>query len=146
MKKYTFERPITKSHYEADAFALRCFDNRYWGQFKDFVANKGLKELDTSSVAGGAKIFASPEKINDQDFMLRELEKSILLHKTKKIMLFTHHDCGAYGGFAKFNQNLDLEFNFHINELNKAASLIKTKFSNVKIETYFMDKIGIIEV
>ena len=142
--QYVFEWSTPLEHYAAEAFVVRCFDDRFWKAFKSFLKARGFKHIDPESVAGGAKIFSSPEKESDRDFMLRELEKSIRLHRTKKVMLFTHHDCGAYGGFGKFNNDRDAELAFHAREHKKAADVVRPRFPDTAIESYFMDDQGII--
>lgn len=143
---YIFKRESSLDHYEAEAFVVRCFDDRFWKVFKDFLKSLGLKHIDPESVAGGAKIFASPEKESDRDFMTHELEKSIKLHHTKKVMLFTHHDCGAYGGSTKFNNNESTEFDFHASELKKAMAWVKEKFPNIGSQIFFIDDRGVVEI
>lgn len=144
-KKYVFRLPSSLRHYEAAVFALRCFDNRFWKVFKRFMRHLGFGDIDPESVAGGAKILSSPEKEGDRDFILRELEKSTKLHHTKKVMLFTHHDCGAYGGLARFGGDEEKEFAFHVREHRKARDVIKKHFSALAVETYFIDTEGVAE-
>lgn len=144
-KKYVFRHPSSLHHYEAVAFVLRCFDNRFWKVFKRFMRHLGFGNIDPESVAGGSKILSSPEKEGDRDFILRELEKSIKLHRAKRVMLFTHHDCGAYGGIAKFNGDEEKEFAFHRSGHRKARDVIKKRFPKLKVETYFIDTEGVIE-
>ena len=103
----------------------------------------GFGDIDPASVAGGAKILSHPEKRGDRNFILRELKKSIKLHGTKKVMLFTHQDCGAYGGLTKFGGDEEKEFIFHVNEHRKAYAVIKKYFPKLKIDTYFIDTEGI---
>lgn len=145
--KYVYSYPEKSSlaHYTADVFVVRCFDNRFWKTFKHFMKNLGFRDLDPESVAGGAKIFASPEKEGDRDFMLRELEKSIKLHHTKRVMLFTHQECGAYGGKERF-KNLDKEFEFHTEEHKKAKKVILDRFPELRVESYFINEDGIIKI
>lgn len=143
-KKYIFSHSAAKHHYTADTFVIRCFDNRFWKTFKRFLRELGLKDIDPESVAGGAKVLSSPEKKGDRDFMLRELAKSIKLHGTKKVMLFAHHDCGAYGGVARFGGNEKKEFVFHVAEHRKARAIIKKHFPKLKVDTYFIDTEGVI--
>ncbi len=133
-------------HYTAQAFVVRCFDDRFWKVFKNFLRDKGLGHIDPESVAGGAKIFASPEKEGDRDFMLRELEKSIRLHHTARVMLFTHYDCGAYGGLARFDGDEEKQFAFHQEELKKATGAVAERFPDIAIETYFLDMLGVVQV
>lgn len=143
---YVFQHPADFRHYTAQAFVLRCFDDRFYKTFKNFLRGRGFQHLDPASVAGGAKVLASPEQESDRDFILRELEKSIRLHHTSRVMLFTHYDCGAYGGIARFDGNEEKQFAFHQEELRKAATVIRGKFPGLTIETYFMDKGGVVEV
>ena len=144
-RKYIFRHESDFTHYTADAFVVRCFDNRFWPAFHRYIKSLGLKHIDVESVAGGAKIFSSPEKAGDRGFMLRELEKSIHLHHTKKVILFTHQDCGAYGGSARFSGDQE-EKNFHTRELRGAEEIVSKEFPNLVIETYFIDKEGIVNV
>ena len=145
-QKYVYQEDAETEHYHAEVFTVRCFDNRYWKQFKHFIKDRGMGHIDTESVAGGAKIFASPEKDGDSDFMLRELQKSELLHHTKKVMLFTHSDCGAYGGLARFNGDKDAEFLFHEGELHRATEVVRDKFPHLKVAAYFMNQEGIVRI
>ena len=146
MQEYQFSYKSDLDHYVAEAFVLRCFDDRFWKVFKQFLKSRGMRRIDPESVAGGTKVFASPEQEGDRDFMLRELEKSIRLHYTKKVMLFTHHDCGAYGGSAKFGGNEADEVAFHYNEHTKARVIIGKHFPDIAIESYFLDKSGVIKL
>lgn len=143
-QKYVFAHDAHDEHYTADVFAVRCFDNRFWKTFKRFVKHLGLGHIDTESVAGGAKVFASPDHEADREFMLRELAKSIKFHHTKRAMLFTHEDCGAYGGSPRF-KNYEEELAFHRAEHEKVRSIIKQKFPEITVETYFIDKEGVIK-
>jgi hypothetical protein len=143
MGKYEFLYESSLEHYTAEAFTLRCFDDRFWKAFKNFLKQKGIKHIDPESVAGGVKILATPEKESDRDFMLREIEKSIRLHHTKKIMLFSHHACGAYGGFEAFGNDREEEFRRHKEEYRKAHKVINDHFPNLAIESYFIDDKGV---
>jgi len=143
---HLFTFPSSLDHYTAEAFALRCFDDRFSGAFREFIRKKGFQHIDLESVAGGLKILASPEKESDQDFMLRELEKSIRLHRTRCALLFSHHDCGAYGGLARFGGDRDVELSFHLSEHEKAISIVCKRFPGLRVETYFIDGEGIVKI
>lgn len=145
-RAYVFQYKTPLDHYTAEAFVTRCFDDRFWRAFKNFLKTRGTKHIDPESVAGGAKIFSSPEKESDRDFMLRELEKSIRLHHTQKVMLFTHHDCGAYGGFGRFENNREKELEFHTREHQKARDIIRERFPDLAIECYFIDDRGVSQI
>ena len=139
-----FTTPLT--HYHAHAFIVRCFDDRFRPVFEKFLKAQKIKNADFESVAGGAKIFASPERKSDRDFMFRELEKSIKLHHAKRVILFTHYDCGAYGGIKRFGDNEEKQYEFHRTEHKRAVAALKIKFADMRIETYFMDRKGIIKI
>lgn len=145
-QQYVFQHPVDFRHYTAQAFVLRCFDDRFYKTFKNFLRDRGFEHLDPASVAGGAKVLASPEQESDRDFILRELEKSIMLHHTDRVMLFTHYDCGAYGGLARFEGDEEKQQAFHEEELRKAAAVVREKFPRLTIETYFIDKEGVVQI
>lgn len=140
---YVYTESCSLEHYRADAYAIRCFDNRFWKPFKHFLKSRSLNQIDLGSFAGGAKVLASPEKEGDRDFVLREIEKSIRLHHTPKVMLFTHSDCGAYGGLQKFGGDAEKEFTFHQREHKNAHDAVQTRIPNITVESYFLDANGI---
>lgn len=144
--QYIFLKDSSLKHYNAEAYTLRCFDDRFWKTFKLFLKSKGIKHIDPASVAGGVKVLAEPEKKTDRDFILREIEKSVRLHHTSRIILFSHHDCGALGGMAKFNSNRDEELAYHKNLHQKAKVALAAKFPNLQVETYFIDDKGVMEI
>ncbi len=144
--KYVYKNKASLGHYKADVYAVRCFDNRFWKSFKNFIKdNAGIGDIDTASPAGGAKVFSSPFKETDKEHYLEELGRSISLHHVGKVLLFTHHDCGAYGGFAKFDNDADKELEFHKAEHRKAVAVILERFPDLVVETYFIDDEGIIK-
>ncbi|KKW21272.1 MAG: hypothetical protein A2131_00595 [Candidatus Sungbacteria bacterium GWC2_49_10] len=143
-KNYVFYHKTDLEHYTADAFTVRCVDDRFWKAFKYFLRAENITRIDPKSPAGGAKIFSSPEKEGDRDFMLREIDISIKLHGVKRAMLFTHHDCGAYGGFKHFGENPEEEYQFHVTEHHKAREVIRDRFPDLRVETYFIDEKGVI--
>jgi len=145
-KKYVFRYKARGGHYRADIFSLRCFDNRFWKTFKRFMKFMGIGDIDPESPAGGAKVFASPEKKTDREFFLREIAKSVKLHKTRRVILFTHSDCGAYGGLSRFDGDEEKEFKFHVRELRRAKKVVRKRFPKLIVETYFIDSYGVIRV
>lgn len=133
-------------HYTAEAYVVRCFDDR--DQFK-----KGLEEVMYAlnlghydgpvAIAGGARALAMPENQGVADFFANEIAKSEKLHHTKRVILFSHHDCGACGGFAAFENDYEKEYEFHKNELHKKArESILQKFPNMQIHCFFIGHNG----
>ena len=143
--KYLFVQEPQADRYEAQAFVLRCFDEGFWQTTTDFLKFMGIFRYAPVAVAGGAKVFASPEVEHDFEFMMHRIEKSIRLHKIGRCLLFTHHDCGAYGGFERFNKNADEEFKFHQAEHRKIQKNILARFPDLKVDTFFVDRTGVIK-
>lgn len=141
---YLFRQESQVEDYDAQAFVLRCFDNRFWHTTKGFLNFMGVLRFDPVTVAGGAKVLASPEHEQDFEYMMRELDKSIRLHNTKRCLLFTHHDCGAYGGFSRF-MDAEEELIFHQTEHKKIRANIVARFPHLRVETFFVDTNGVIK-
>jgi hypothetical protein len=137
---------LDPSHYTADACIVWCFDNRFWPAFLGFVKEKNLAHFDPVFIAGGAKSLAAPEKPEDRDFVLRQIEKSIALHKAAKIILMTHSDCGAFGGLIGFGNNKEAEFARHQEVLGEAKKAVAAKFPNLPADAYFFHFGGSIAV
>jgi sulfate permease, SulP family len=143
--KYLFTMEAEADTYEVQAFVLCCFDYRFWKTTREFLKFMGLFRVNPITVAGGAKVFASPDKEQDFDYMMRELERSIHRHKTNRCLLFTHHDCGAYGGFTRFQRDDQEEFTFHQAEHHKIRANIIARFPHLRVETFFVDTNGVID-
>lgn len=143
-RNYVFKGESSLEHYEAP-FVVACVDDRFSKIRQHFLSSLDVKRVDPKTPAGGAKVFSSPFEESDRGHYFRELEISIRHHHSKKVILFTHHDCAAYGGFGKFNNDEDEELNFHVSEHRKAAEVIKEKFPDLEIETYFIDERGVIK-
>lgn len=140
--EYIFLFEADLDHYEADVYAVRCVDNRFWKTFKRFIKFLNLGDIDPKSPAGGIKDFASPEKESDRDYVLRQLGISMDAHRVNKVMLFSHHDCAAYGGGVRFKDAKE-EFAFHVDEHRKARGVISSRFPAVAIDSYFIDAKGV---
>lgn len=145
-RKYVFRfKAPTRDHYTA-VFTIRCVDDRFRKTFNAFIEHLSISHIDPKSPAGGAKVFASPDRRSIREHYFHEIRKSIDLHRVKQVLLFTHSDCGAYGGLARFKGSEEIEFAFHLRELRKAKQIVKTKFPRLKVETYFINWEGIVKV
>ena len=129
--------------YQAAAFVLRCFDDRFRHAFEAFIRHVGFGYIDAASVAGGGKILASPEEESDRAFILREIATSRRLHNTPRVLVMTHRDCGAYGGETLFHGDEEEEFTFHWAEHAKARAVLHAEFPDMLVETYFLDTHGV---
>ncbi len=107
-------------------FIAHCIDFRFQKAIKDYLEKNGLLgDCDIVSVAGGVK---------DSDFILKQLDISVSLHKSHETVLINHIDCGAYGGSGKFS-SFEAERNFHIKELEKTKTQILEKYPSLKVKT-----------
>lgn len=73
------------------------------------------------------------------------MQKSILLHRVRKVLVFTHRDCGVYGGSERFAGDAFVEFGFHKKEHEKVRKVLHERFENIEIETYYVDENGIVK-
>ncbi len=131
-------------HYHCDALVVACFDHRFDRVLRKFLKRIGIVNPDAVIVAGGAKTLASPDHESDREFLVSQMEKSIKLHGTDRVILMLHSDCGAYGGLHKeFNDDEALEVAHHRDELRKAYRTVRAAFPAVSIECYFVDFKGV---
>lgn len=143
MKKILdFKSP--KEHYSADACVVWCFDSRFTPVLKEFTESQNLFNYDLVKLAGGVKSLASPAFESERSFALKQIHASINLHRTKRMILANHADCGAYGGSEEFNCDPVKERKMHFRELAAAKRFLKDKLlPGVKIETVFIDFEGV---
>ena len=88
--------------YRADACVVSCFDARFELVTRKFLKKRAIWWADPLKVAGGAKLFASPAEESERSFALAQVQTSMRLHRTNRVMLMVHSDCGAYGGLQEF--------------------------------------------
>lgn len=135
---------VSRHHYKADACVIWCFDDRFSGLLEKFKKGMRFKKIDLLKIAGGAKIFATPEVEWEEKYLLDQINKSIKLHNARKVVLMAHSECGAYGGHFK---NDAAEKKFYSAELRKAKRTVDAFFKrqNIKrpIETYYADFSGL---
>jgi|SRR3989338_4324330 len=126
-------------HYKADACIVWCFDDRFSPLLESFMREKQFSHIDLIKIAGGgAKDLASPADASAREYLLGQVANSIKLHHTPLVILMAHSECGAYDG--------SIDENFYIAELKKAANVIKEKFPEISVESYFADFEGILLV
>lgn len=156
-KVFAFES--SKEHYTADACVVWCFDDRFYKLLKAFGKQEGWQHIDLVKVAGGAKALASAASPDasgaspERDFLLNQIKTSIRLHGTKRVVLMTHRDCGAYGGSKNFADarvgvaGEDAEFAAHEAQLKAArefvASELASSGTNIPVDAYFADFDGL---
>ncbi|MEK7482413.1 MAG: carbonic anhydrase [Patescibacteria group bacterium] len=138
---------IEKEHYVAAACLVWCFDDRFTPALEAFVKEKGYARFDVIRVAGGSKSLASPENESDREFILKQIEISLRLHKAQRIVLMNHSDCGAYGGLKSFGGDEATEKVAHIAELGKAKEFLQKNInSDIPIDLIFVDCLVVWEI
>ena len=142
-KVFHFSSP--KERYKSDAAVVWCFDHRFSLVFTKLLKRMGIKNIDPIRVAGGAKVLASPDNLQDRQFVLDQIRASMRLHDTDTVVLMVHSDCGAYGGLAAFDNDTDREAENHRQEMHKAADALKAELPDIKVRAFFVDFEGVWE-
>lgn len=139
-KVFHFDTP--RDPYTADAAVVMCFDLRFNLGVHKYLTRIGAAHYDLIKVAGGAKCLASPDNEAERAFVLDQIQKSIRLHQTRRVILTVHADCGAYGGAKAFQGDAE-EANHHEAELQAAAKILRESFPGLTVEGYFVNFEGI---
>ncbi len=123
-----------RDHYLSKATVIWCFDDRFSEALEKFLAMTPEYQFDVVKIAGGVKQISSPENESDRDFILRQVAASIKLHKSEKVVLMAHTECGAYGG--------KIDVQFYVNELEEGEKTLRN-FLHVDVVKLFVDFDGI---
>ena len=142
-KIFTFSSP--KERYKSDAAVVWCYDHRFSLVFTKLLKRLGIRNIDPIRVAGGAKVLASPDNLQDRQFVLDQIHTSIRLHDTDMVVLMVHSDCGAYGGLAAFDNDPQREAENHRQEMHKAVACLKAEIPEVEVRSFFVDFDGVWE-
>jgi len=129
--------------YRADACVVSCFDARFELVTRKFLKKRGIWWADPLKIAGGAKAFASPAEESERSFALGQVRTSMRLHRTSRVMLMVHSDCGAYGGLQAFEGNEEREAANHESELRRAAEFLKSNITAIDVECYYLKFNGV---
>jgi carbonic anhydrase len=142
-KIFHFSSP--KERYKSDAAVVWCYDHRFNLVFTKLLKRLGIRNADPIRVAGGAKVLASPDNLQDRQFVLEQIRTSIRLHETDTVILMVHSDCGAYGGLAAFDHDAEREARNHRQEMHKAFDAVKAELPDIKVRAFFVDFEGVWE-
>lgn len=139
--KLISEPGMPMEHYLAEATVVNCFDHRAFDNLVKYDKEHG--KIDALVHGGGAKNLASPAKPFYREYMLDQIEVSVKLHKSKKVVLINHFECGAYGGSEPFGGDREKEEEFHKEELRKAEAVVKQAMPDMPVEKMFLDDEGL---
>ncbi len=131
-----FQSP--KDHYIADACVVWCFDDRFSGLLAEFVQKENLKNVDLVKIAGGSKGLSGNNQDSDYAYLVDQIQKSIALHHTKRVILMKHDACGAFGG--------ETDHAFYEGKLKEARLAVQKEFPNVRVDALFATFDGLKQV
>jgi hypothetical protein len=120
--------------YRAEACLISCYDFRFDAQLRKFLKRCGVAVYDHVKIPGSVKAVASPGRDSDRDFVVEMVRISVRLHGAKRLMLFGHAECGAYGHAPP---------EVVIADVNKAAAYFATAVAGLQIDSYFCDFDGV---
>jgi hypothetical protein len=133
MKKlFHFDCP--REHYRADACVITCYDFRFELQVRKFLRRQGVEVYDRVKIPGSVKAIAQPDRDSDRDFVAGMVRTSLRLHAARRLMLFAHDECGAYGGAPAETIVADAA---------KAAAYFANLEPGLQIDAYFCDFDGV---
>jgi len=131
-KLFHFDCP--EGEYQADACVISCYDFRFDAQLRKFLKRRGVATYDHVKIPGSVKVIAQPDRDSDRDLVAGMVRTSMRLHRTTRLMLFGHRECGAYGGAPAEAIAADVA---------KAAAYFAKVEPTLQIESYFCDFDGV---
>ncbi|HUB80921.1 MAG TPA: carbonic anhydrase [Bryobacteraceae bacterium] len=131
-KLFHFDCP--REHYQADACVIACYDFRFEAQVRKFLRRQGVEAYDQVKIPGSVKAIAKPDRDSDRDLVAGMVLTSIKLHGTRRLMLFAHNECGAYGGAPAETI---------IADLGAAAQYFTSLDPTLRVDPYFCDFDGV---
>lgn len=134
-KLFHFDSP--QEVYTADACVISCFDARFDVAVRKFLKRRGIAIFDHVKIPGSAKALAAPECEGDRDFVLRMVRTSMRLHRSARVVILAHNDCGAYPGIAVDEIVADVA---------RAAQVLLAAEPSLAVECYFADFDGVYRI
>ena len=134
MLRYITQK-VQQQQYTASACAVWCFDARF-GRLARLFEDYQTALVDFVAVAGGAKGLA--EEGPAREYILRQIDASLQLHRPGQIVLMVHEDCGAYG---KHFDNQETTRNFYAAELQQASAVVRGFLDGKGMNAVFVKKL-----
>lgn len=103
----------------------------------DFRLRKYLRKWTTKIIRGGFDRVAIAGGVKNLPFVLDQVDLSHKLHQIKEVYLINHEDCGAYGEEGTFKK--------HKKDLLFAKRIIKEKFPQLKIVSFYLKLKGVMK-
>ena len=136
-KVFHFDSPAEV--YAADACVIACFDARFDLAVKKFLKRRGIVLFDHVKIAGSAKPLADSQASGDGGCgcIVNAVRTSMRLHRTNRVLIMSHNDCGAYPGVPPEMVAADAA---------RAAAFLRAAESSLQVESYFLDFDGVYRV
>ncbi|QQS38445.1 hypothetical protein IPM62_03625 [Candidatus Woesebacteria bacterium] len=105
-----------------DAIVVCCIDFRFQKFIRSWTdENLNGQTFDMVGFAGSTK---------DLDVVMKQIDISVNLHKTKKAVIIHHEECGAYG--------IESTYERHIKDLKLAKNRILTDHPHLEVVLLFL--------
>lgn len=126
------------SVHQCRACLVYCIDFRLHEPLTSFLTDQKLDRdgADIIRVAGAIKSLSRPKEARDREFLLEQLRVAYELHGVRQFYLINHEDCGAYGLEDVVDSPEELAI--HRDDLRVARVLLKDRFPDTEVYTYFM--------
>jgi len=131
-----------------EALAVTCIDYRYVSHEVNWLDTKlGKKTYDLAALAGASLAGVSQMFPASVDALWNHINIARTLHAVKKVMVFDHHDCGAFK--QEFGPNYAGEGTAELDQHAAVMKRMKAEFAHrgwtalgVGLEFYFFTKEG----
>jgi hypothetical protein len=134
-KLFHFDSP--QEVYTADACVISCFDARFDVAMRKFLKRRGIALFDHVKIPGSAKALAAPDCEGDRDFVLKMVRTSMRLHRSARVLILAHNECGAYPGVPADAIAADVA---------RAAQVLLAAEPSLAVECYFVDFDGVYRI
>ena len=136
-KVFHFDSPAEV--YAADACVITCFDARFDLAVRKFLQRRGIALFDHVKIPGSAKPLAGSLASVDGacGCIVNAVRTSMRLHRTTRVLIMSHNDCGAYPGVPAEVVAADAA---------RAAAFLRAAEPSLTVESYFTDFDGIYRV
>lgn len=132
----TFEIKDTE---DVDTIVLACISNRFVQLIQDFVKNDlGYEYYDLKTDAGAAKNL-DPRSRNYlvYKWIVDNFKICVNRHGAKRLIMFMHFDCGAYGGNESF-KGFEDQLTKLTEAIKRGADSVRKEFPELEISAYIM--------
>ncbi|AFY73766.1 Carbonic anhydrase [Synechococcus sp. PCC 7502] len=132
----------------ANALVLSCIDFRFIHIITHFLKTEGLEgKYDWTALAGASLSLANFPHPAETEAFWDQLDISYKLHHVRQVIICDHQDCGAYQMlYPNLSQSLQQEKEIHSSCLKNATQKIQNRYPDLKVQSYFANLTGIVEV